>query len=86
MDIYLKILDKLNQGKMEQPFTQNVFQVMKVYFVKPVNPDISSKITHIQAVYHAKINLIFQNMWVGQWTTHYVIMNVVHFLKAQRQM
>ena len=65
MDIFHRILDKLNQGPTELLFTQNVFLAMKVFFAKLVNPDILSKIIHIQAVFHVKINLIFQNMWEG---------------------
>lgn len=65
MDIFLKILAKPNLDQMEQLFTQNAFQVMREYFVKLVNLDILNRIILIQAVFHAKINLIFQNMLVG---------------------
>lgn len=65
MDKFHRILDKLNQGKTEQLFTQNAFLVMRVYFAKLVNLDFLSKIIPIQVAFHAKINLIFQNILVG---------------------
>jgi hypothetical protein len=61
MEIYHKILVRLNQALMVQHFTRNASRDMKAFSVEHVIQVFLSKIIHMQIVFRVKTNLTFQN-------------------------
>ena len=85
MDKLIQLMDRLKKEIMEQLSIHNAFQDMKVFFVRLVNLDFLNKIILIPHVFLVRINHYFQNMLIEQIMIQFVIMNVLLFLKAQKQ-
>jgi hypothetical protein len=81
----MQALDRLKKDKMELHSIPNVFLDMKEFFVRLVSQDFLNKIIPIPHVFLAKISPYFQNILIELIIIQYVSMNVVLFLKVQKQ-